>query len=176
METDTNSCGLVIDFFMSVLGELSSFTAHTEIKQPHIPIAHNDGHITEIVTSDVPDFLHLDGNLQSGAPFSVKFQWGKPPNGSSGLQWHMSGEKGEIEITASGPSLQAHVAEATIRVRDLATGMVEEVPWGWNNEDLPLQARNVAIVYEIFAQQRNGHYPDFEDAVTLHRFLEEILE
>ena len=130
----------------------------------------------ETVHSDVPDLILLDGVLNSGASLSVTFRRGQPFKGSPGFQWQIYGEKGEIQVTSSGPSLQALDAGIKIRIHDFATDQVEDAPWQWHHQELPPQARNIAALYEAFHQQQGGQYPTFENAVSRHKQLEDMFD
>ena len=180
--------GLVIDYIHSTLGEFRSSTSHMQIQRPSVPIRDTKEHrpqntgsntneeIVETVRSDVPDLIILNGVLNSGASLSVTFRRGQPFKGSPGLQWQIYGETGEIQVTSSGPSLQALDSGIKIQIHDFATDQVEDAPWQWHHHELPPQARNIAALYEAFYQQQGGQYPTFEDAVSRHRQLEEMFD
>lgn len=165
--------GHMIDFVMLVLGELSSFRSQLSIRRPQVPIIGSDGTILETVATDVADHIMLQGILKSGAPLSVTFRRGPPFKGTPGFIWSIHGEKGEIRITAAGPALQANDNETTITIDTFDQEELEIIEWDQLFEHLPRPARNVAAMYESFA---NGEtkYPGFGHAVLRHRHIEEV--
>ena len=164
--------GHMIDFVMLVLGELSSFRSQLSIQRPQVPIIGSDGTIHEIASTDVADHIMLQGVSDSGAPLSVTFRRGPPFKGTPGFMWSIHGEKGEIRITTTGPGLQANDDETNITIDNFDQEEIEIVEWDQHFEHLPRPARNVAAMYEAFA---NGtKYPGFGHAVLRHRHIEEV--
>ena len=168
--------GHMIDFIMLVLGELSDFRSQLNIRRPQVPIIGSDGTVIETVTTDVADHIMLQGILSSGAPLSVTFRRGDPFKGTPGFSWSIYGEKGEISITAAGPALQANDDETEIAVYEFDKEGFELVEWDRSFKDLPRPARNVAAMYEAFADPDTRKYPDFSHAVLRHRQIEEVFK
>ena len=168
--------GHMIDFVMLVLGELSVFRSQLSILRPQVPIIGSDGTVLETVATDVADHIMLQGILSSGAPLSVTFRRGGPFKGTPGFSWSIYGEKGEISITAAGPALQANDDETSIAVHEFDKEGFELVEWDRSFKDLPRPARNVAAMYEAFADRGTRNYPDFSHAVLRHRHIEEVFK
>ena len=164
----------MIDWIQFVLGELTSLTPQLTVQRPQIPLLGPNGNVIETVTSSVPDHVMLQGTLPSGAPLSLVFRRGNPFKGTPGINWLIHGEKGEIKVTSASAGLQATDDEQSIAVHDFATDSVEEVEWDNNFRDLPPPARNVAAMYEAFADGETAKYPDFEHAVLRHKQIDEV--
>ena len=104
----------------------------------------------------------LQGILTSGASLSVTFRRGPPFKDNLGFMWLIHGEKAEIRLTAKGPSLQMYDDTINITVHNFDTDTVETLHWDRQFQNLPGFARNVAIMYEAFANGEVNKYPDFE--------------
>ena len=166
--------GHMIDFVELVLGELSSFHSQLSIQRPQVSIKDGHGKIKQTVTTDVADHIMLQGTLSSGAPFSITFRRGPPYKDDPSLTWLIHGEKGDIKVTSAATAMQASDDERNIAVHDFETDQVEMVRWDKPFQDLPPRARNVAALYEAFADGGAKEYPDFEHAVLRHTQIDEI--
>ncbi|KAF6228331.1 hypothetical protein HO133_008061 [Letharia lupina] len=166
----------MIDFVMLVLGELSAFRSPLNIQRPQVPIMGSDGTVIESVATDVADHIMLLGLLSSGAPLSVTFRRGPPFKGTPGFIWSIHGEKGEIRITATGPALQANDVETKLTLHTFDQEEVEVIEWDRHFKDPPRPARNVAAMYEAFANRETEKYPDCTHAVLRHRQIEEVFK
>ena len=157
----------MIDYVNFVLGEFVSFSSHLKIQRPQVKVL-QDGKVLETVNSDVPDLILLNGILPSDVPLSVNFRRGQPFKDDPGFTWSINGVVGEIRVQGPGPALQANDANVKIQVYDFAKDEVEEVKWEPPFPNLPGPARNVAALYETFADADadQKRYPDFEDAVV----------
>ena len=164
----------MIDYVLLTLGELSSFRTQLSIQRPTLDIVGSDGKATETVTSDVPDHIMLQGTIAPGVPLSVTFRQGEPFKGGPGLIWYIYGEKGEIKVTSAGTSLQMNDDEIVIIVDDFEKKDSEVVQWKRRFAELPTPARNVAAMYEAFADGETDKYPGFEHAVFRHKMIAEI--
>ena len=78
-------------------------------------------------------------------------------------------------MTAASAALQVSDEEKSIQIHNFETDEVETVEWETRFLELSSPARNVAAMYEAFAEQTKK-YPDFERAVLRHRQIEEILK
>lgn len=169
--------GHMIDYVQSVLGELSSFTANLSIQRPQVLIKGSRNEITETVATTVPDHVMLQGNLvASGAPLSVVFRRGPPFIGDPGFTWLIHCDKGEIKVTSTGAALQASGDEGKIEIHMFEDDEIEAVQWERGFQGLPGAARNVAAMYEAFANGDTANCPDFGHAVQRHKQIDEILE
>ena len=164
----------MIDYIHFVLGEFSEFQAHSAVVQKEVKIMGSEGEVLETVETDVPDFLTVHGTLEGEqkVPLAVTFRRWQPFKGTSGLDWHITGTKGEIRITSPKPILNALDEGTEILVEEYATREVEKVEWKHDYQDQPLMARNVAGLYEAFA--KGDEYPDFEVATRRLRELDEV--
>ena len=165
----------MIDYVNFTLGEFSSLKAQLGIQRPEVDILDQNGSVTETVTSNVPDYISVNGRLSSsGAPISVTYRRGPPFKGDTPFLWYIHGETGEIKVSAaSGPSLQAGAQkDSKIELHHFATDEVEQVDWEEESE-LPLRAQNVGKMYDAFLEDE-VRYPQFKDAFVRHTQLEEL--
>lgn len=165
----------MIDYVNFTLGDFVSFSSHLKIQRPQVEVL-QDGKVLETVDSDVPDLILLNGILPSNVPLSVNFRRGQPFKDEPGVTWKIHGVSGEIRVQGPGPALQASDANVKIQVYDYAKDEVEEVKWEPLFSHLPGPARNVAALYEAFADADadQRRYPDFEDAVGRLRQIENL--
>ena len=168
----TIGLGHTIDFVELVLGELSSFDSQLSIQRPQVPIIGDNGEVIETVTTEVADHIMLQGTLASGAPLSVLFRRGPPFKGLPGLQWSIYGEKGEIRLETGSSML----VDGTIKVHHFESDSVEDMTYEGHFDHLPPIARDVAAMYEAFADKEHGVYPNFEHAVLRHKQIEEVFK
>ena len=113
-------------------------------------------------------------NLYATGVLSIHLRGGSPFKEEPGLILRIYGEAGEIQVTASGAFLQVGYPDMKIKLHSHATDEVEEVKWETSSTDesLPTPARNVARMYEAYA---NGEsIPNFEAALKRHRLLEAV--
>lgn len=165
----------MIDYVNFILGEFVSFSSHLKIQRPQVEVV-QDGKVLETVNSDVPDLVMLNGILPSDLPLSINFRRGQPFKDDPGFIWNIHGVAGEIKVQGPGPALQANDADVKIQLHTFAKDEVEEVKWESPFPDLPGPARNVAALYEAFADARvdQKRYPDFEDAVVRLQQIEDL--
>lgn len=166
----------VIDYVELVLGELSSFNSQLSIQRPRIPIKDSKGEVIETVNTDVADHIMLQGTTIRGTPLSVVYRRGPAFKGTPGFTWFVHGQKGEIRLTASGAALQAMDEDSTITLHDFESDNVEAIQWDGNYHDLPAPARNVAAMYEAFADKRTQAYPNFDHAVLRRKQIGEVFK
>ncbi|KAK4210322.1 Galactose/lactose metabolism regulatory protein-like protein [Rhypophila decipiens] len=175
------------DLVQSVLGEAVSLKGHFQLQRP-------EGKVFSPVTkealpsvqSDVPDLIITTATLpesptvQKNATLLVNFRRGQSFPGEPIFVWTINGEKGEIRIVSQDSwavwVLPGNPKKPTIEVHDFASGTVEELGWEYPDwhEELPTPARNVASLYEAFADGKG--YPTFEDALKRHEQLEEMIK
>ena len=165
----------MMDYVGLVLGELSSFTSQLSIQRPQVDIKGSNDEVIETVTSNVADHIMLHGTLISGAPLSVIFRRGQAFKGDPSLTWLIHGEKGEVKLTAAAVAMQASDDGISIAVHDFGKDEVENVPWIRPFENLPGRARNVAELYEAYADGNKQRYPDFTHAVLRHAQIDQVL-
>lgn len=136
--------------------------------------------------SDVPNQIALTAVLDSGAVLTFKIHNSATisphasPASDKGqlpaLDWRIFGTKGEIRLTTYGSwAVQVGAPEMKVELWTADTGElvevgIEEEEDGWG--ELPAPARNVARLYEAFAEGK--WYPDFEHALKRHEMIERM--
>lgn len=70
--------------------------------------------------------------------------------------------------------MQASDDDQSIAIHNFDNDEVELVQWDRPFEELPGQARNVAALYEAFADGDQKRFPDFDHAVLRHAQIDEI--
>ncbi len=172
--TLTIACGHTIDALCSVVGEFAdvSTVVSTQASTWHETDTGNDLPVTS------PDNILVSGNLQSGGVASV--QIGSTPWAGSGYRMEIYGEEGTlVAVSVDSPQLQSvsirGARGGSNELQDLTPAeelhLAPEIPSG--------SPYNVGQLYSRFAAsirgQANGDaLPDFDHAVTLHRFIDAI--
>ncbi|KAI2465250.1 NAD(P)-binding protein [Annulohypoxylon bovei var. microspora] len=183
----TIAYGHTIDYVHEVLGEFSSFQSRMQIQQPVVRITRKDGSKIEERLTDVPDLLVIFGKLVKGkadiaddATLSFTYRSGKPFKGTPGFVWTITGELGEIMVTASGAYVHSdsYKDPIEIKIHDRTTDEVVDVNWDWEDwqKELPYRSRIVAELYERFAfwwgnGKPMGGLPEEQDWPRLHDAL-----
>ena len=176
---------IVFDNVQHVLGEVKDPKIATQIRYPEVGIRDGEGNITETVKPDVPDLVVLSGALpgnslvSKGANLTLRFRRGEPFKSEPGLVWTIEGDKGELRLVApGGPAINAmsYDPPVTLEIHDYATDEVTPVEWSWYDwqAELPVASRNIAALYEVFAE--GGKYPTFQDALERHEQVDGILK
>lgn len=176
----------MFDQIQQVLGDLQNLEGHFHLQRPNVEIKDTEtGKIIETVRSNVPDFIVATGSLaatsdkiQQDARVLYRFRRGQPFVGEPPLVWTISGEKGEIRLQALGGTTlhaSAYSQPVTVEIDDFS-GKVEQVAWEWADwqEELPINARSVGLLYERFAE--GGAVPSFEDALVRHEQLDRMIK
>ncbi|TDZ17323.1 Dehydrogenase aclE [Colletotrichum orbiculare MAFF 240422] len=170
------------DQVQHVLGEVDQLSSRFQIQRPQVSIFDAASHdVVEKVISDVPDLITVSGSISANSDFAIpgatvsgRFRLGRPFPGEPRLVWSVVGEKGELRLTAGSSLLQAmgHDDPVVIEIHDFESDQVETIEWEWNEwqEDLPIVARSVGVLYEKFAS--GEAVPTFEDAIRRHEQLE----
>ncbi|KAI0391183.1 NAD-binding Rossmann fold oxidoreductase family protein [Xylariaceae sp. FL0594] len=203
--------GHTLDYVQQALG--STFTSASALKtttRRFVKVVNSSsGTVTNAQypqTSDDVLFLHgflnppsttPSNSFVQNVPISYVLRGGPPFKDTPDLDWRILGEKGELRITSSNSMLQIGRDDTKIEFHShLNGGEVSEVKLtaegigaavGWDfakTEALPLQARNVARVYEdiassilgggIESESVSSRLCTFVDAVERHRFLESL--
>ncbi|KAF2687884.1 NAD(P)-binding protein [Lentithecium fluviatile CBS 122367] len=165
-----------------VLGHLQTFQTLLAISHPTVQLTSYTGEPTTTVPRTAPDQVLLHGTLGSGAVLSYHLRGGPAfaNSDSAGLLWRIYGDKGEIQVTGPNSYLQIADGDVKIEVFEQASGKVEEVAVDkdeFSKEDMPLYARNIARLYEAFADGKKGEDQgvlDWEDALKRHQFVDEV--
>ncbi|KAF9874175.1 oxidoreductase family protein [Colletotrichum karsti] len=173
------------DQVQHVLGDAENLSSRFQIQRPEIGLVDSStGNVIEEVRSDVPDLITVSGSIGPDSDVAVKgasilgsFHLGKPFPGEPRLVWSIYGEKGEIRLTAGSSLLQAkgYDEPVLLKVHDYGDDRVEDIDWSWEDwqEELPIAARSVAVLYERFAAG-SPDLPTFEEALRRHEQLELI--
>lgn len=122
----------------------------------------------------MPDQIVFHGKTSNGSLLSFYMRGGQPFPSTPAIDWRIHGETGEIRIISPTPFLPIGHPETKIEVHDHKTGELEVVkPKKHELERLPLPARNIGRLYELFARgEEQGH--DFEHAAGKHRLIAEL--
>jgi predicted dehydrogenase len=186
--------GHTLDYVHGVLGEFETFDAWTQIQRPTLKVLAASGTDQNSINTNVPDLLSIHGSLKpssdkikvaSEATLMQAFRAGPPFKGRPAVTWSINGTKGELLITIEGHYLHSHTVDPiTIQHHDHATDEVRELEWDWAEwqKTLPIRSRNIAELYERYAEWVEGgkgdvkegrEWPSLEDAVTrLDEFAE----
>ncbi|KAI9148777.1 Galactose/lactose metabolism regulatory protein GAL80 [Paramyrothecium foliicola] len=175
------------DQIQSIIGEVQDPVTHLQTQYPRIDLRNEKMHIVDTVTSDVPDLIVVTGSLRPsqvavpGATLAGSFRVGKPLDDEHSLTWSIYGESGVIRLTAGSTLLQArgYKNPVILKIHDYASNKTETVDWNWNEwqQELPLLARSVGSLYEVFScKEKHPYLPTFEDAVGRHDQLEQMGE
>jgi predicted dehydrogenase len=159
-----------------VLGELKSYNSLIANQRPETRIIDRKTNtVVETVVKNTPDQFLIQGTVTSGAVLSFHLRGGKGFLAGPQLLWRIYGEKGEIEVTASGPYLNVGYEDAKVLLHDQLTGQVETIAIEKDEwDELPQQAKNIARLYEAFRKGASEGVADFESTVQRHALIEEM--
>ncbi|KAF7553126.1 hypothetical protein G7Z17_g3872 [Cylindrodendrum hubeiense] len=121
------------------------------------------------------DQIAFHGLLQDDIMISLQFRNGGTMG--KGLHWYIYGTEEEIEITSDRPYISFMPESVKIRVYDWATNAITDVtvvrPTHFPSE---LEGCSVDLygLYEAFRNNDEGNYANFQDAVGMHSFLDEM--
>lgn len=178
------------DGVTQALGQLSEFSSILAIKRPTVNLrdklsSYKPGpgdppaKIVGTVERDTADQILIQGRLSSGALLSYHLRGGPEIPGTSPGVWSIYGSTGEIRVNAASNFLHIGGPGQTIQVHDQKTKEVETISLEpgdeWDQKELPWPGRNVARLYEAFAEEGREHeYADWEEAVVRHRLVDEL--
>ncbi|KAF2837686.1 NAD-binding Rossmann fold oxidoreductase family protein [Patellaria atrata CBS 101060] len=166
-----------LEAILCVLDELESFNSIIEVKRPEIQLLDHSGQVVGTTQRTAHDQVLIQGHTKAGTLLSYHLHGGAGFDGKEGLNWTIYGEKGEIKV--SGPNSYLHIGDESlsIAVHDHGSGRVEDIVIDTDVFDtLPLFSRNVARIYEAFADKRQGEYREWDHAVLRHKMVEELYE
>jgi len=160
-----------------VLGPFNSFESKLSIGHPIVDIidpADNNKIIESDVVNTVPDQIKIIGTVgATNAPVSLQWRGGGAFPGVPTADWQIVGQKGILRLTSLTWAQNVGMPGTKIELFDMVTGKVEVLELEADEwTDLPIQARNIARVYEAY--RKKEWYPDWEWAVRRHEFLEEL--
>lgn len=182
----------VLDQVLAAIGELdhSTVQSKSQIQRPEVRIRDlAAGKIVKTVKEEVPDLVTLNGTLAaspkaaSNATLTFTFRKGPPFPGTSSFIWTINCEHGEIRIDApSTTTLETGENDppVTISVHTFADDKVEQVDFGWNEQQLqvPLLARSVMDTLFAFADGKKPEdgWVDLEDAAKYAELIATFLK
>jgi predicted dehydrogenase len=179
--------GHLFDQIQYVLGDFVNLHGQLHLQWPKNELFDpKTGEVVDTIESRAPDLvsgiasLNASAIAQKGALVSTMFRRGQVFPGDAPLVWSINGEKGELRLTGKdGTTLHAASASGiVIELHDFATGKVEQIDWNWSEwqEALPLIGRNVAALYEAYANGQKEGIASFEEAASRHEQLSSMLE
>jgi predicted dehydrogenase len=191
-----------IDVVLSTLGELKSYDSMLDIRKPEDPVkSSTDGPESESDTSQThapsskeaedresgsdPEAsnkpttqaqIMFQAYFESGGVMSYHMHGGRTLPPGDGLQWRISGEKGELLVSAPDSTLQSTASsKVKIQLFRRATGEMEDVVLPTDEwDELPTPAQNIARLYEAYADGKTERYPDWGHALKRHTMIENI--
>jgi predicted dehydrogenase len=170
--------GHLLDPVFYALGPVKDLSAQLQTRWPDVKLINTDGSFDRTVKRETPDHVNIHGTVgASAAPLSVSMRMGKAFPNTPTLTWHILGTKGEMRITAS-TMLNNALPGQKIEVFDHESGSVEVVDFesGEHVEELPIFAKNVGALYDLYANRRTREegVVGFEEAVKLHRVIDGV--
>ncbi|QDS69968.1 hypothetical protein FKW77_002865 [Venturia effusa] len=167
-----------IDLILYTLGELKQYSTILGNQRPETRIVDRSSNtIMETVVKNSPDQVLLQGTLTTGPILSVHVRGGRGFASKPKFLWRIYGEKGEIEVTASGTGLNVGYDDEQILLDDFEKGTLETVSVDTDEwDELPRQARNVARLYEAFRKGKGDGIATFDEAVERHKMLDGMYE
>lgn len=179
-----------LDVVNQAVGQLESFSSILATKRPTVdlrdkPLSYKPGpndppvKIVRTIPRDIHDQILIQGRLTSGALLSYHLRGGPEVPGTPGTVWSIYGSTGEIRVTTSGGVIHIGGPGHTLQVHDHKSGEVEtlsaEAGDEWDQKEYPWPARNVARLYEAFAEEGREHeYADWDEAIVRHRVIDEL--
>jgi hypothetical protein len=141
--------------------------------------------------NNVPTEVALVATTKSGAPLTYHLRSGPSysadsphPEKTLAIDWRIFGSKGEIRIRSWDSyintwSLNMTADQLRVEVSDYVTQQTTDLETLADEfSHLPIEARNIARVYEAFyaawAGDEKAWYPDFEYASARHEILEQM--
>ncbi|KAF2416129.1 oxidoreductase [Tothia fuscella] len=166
-----------LDYVLHTLGDIDQYSTILGNQRPQTKIVDRSTNtLVKTVKKDTPDQMLLQAQLTSRTVLSYHLRGGKTFPSSPQFLWRIYGEKGEIEITASGALLNAGYDDEKILLHDQHTGEVEAIEVQKDEwDELPRQGRNIARLYEEFRKGNAGaNVVGFEEAVGRHEIIEDM--
>ena len=168
----------VIDTIHSVLGPFTDTKSTLSTTRAKIDVLSSSGQVTETIAPDTPDNIIYSGKLSNldSAPISIVLRRGAPFKDTPGFVWSIHGETGAIRVVSTRPGFQAFESNPQILVESFKSGEVQVVDFEDKQSTFKLPPKNIASLYEAFASGKKDTFPNFEDAVGLHKELGEMLK
>lgn len=165
----------VLDSFTDVLGDFAELQSTLKNFYPTLPIKDADGKVKDAAYPKTsPDHIVVHGTLRSGAVVSLSYRTVKSAVDGIGVNWLISGTKGEIQVTTSESHWQMSDPKRKLRLK-IGNEETVEVDFSQEEGNSNRFAINVAAQYEAFARGDEAHYATFESALKTHLLLEDIV-
>ncbi|KAB8342745.1 hypothetical protein FH972_022343 [Carpinus fangiana] len=170
--------GHFFDSLLYAVGELASLNATMSIQHPKVNLLDPQGKTVKTVERDTYDHISLQGKLAgSGASFAATLGGSSPLKGQPGQTWRIAGDKAVIEVSV--PSFLQLSSGTTMTLRDWGSDEGESVDVSDPTDlidKLPYPAIPVGNLYDAFAKDGKGEYPDWEWAVRRHALLQAMVD
>ncbi len=175
------------------MGDIQNERAHFQLENPLLKLKDPNTHKTvDTVKTDVPDLVILTGSLrestvaEENATVNIRYHRGPPFKGEPAFVWTIRGQKGELRLVSpGGPGLWSNdfPEPVTIEVYDYATEDVSAVEWQWADWQLDISSpvkgrtgRNIASIYEAYAEGDESKYAVFGTALKRHEQLDKWIQ
>jgi predicted dehydrogenase len=155
-----------------VLGEISDISARMIKRRENVYITDTK----KSIPNSVEDQIMVNGIFKSGAAFSAHYRGGLSKG--TNFLWEINGTKGDIKVTGDighGQMTQLHILGAQNSDEKMKELLVPEEMYLEKPENVI--PRNVFGIYSLIAKdikEGTREVPSFQDAVSLHKLLDEI--
>jgi predicted dehydrogenase len=171
----------VLDSFIHIVGGFESLQSALKCEISHVSLIDKEGKPAGEHDRDIPDHILVQGRLRSGAMASIAWRWAELNEAADdvGLRWIITGTKGEVVITTDQSHWNMGSANRKLVVKLHRSEAYED---DFDGEDfgfaksIPPMGINTALALDAFAKGDKGGYADFEDALEVHKTLDEIIQ
>ncbi|KAL6798619.1 hypothetical protein J3E68DRAFT_400318 [Trichoderma sp. SZMC 28012] len=169
--------GHILDTHLSILGDFKDIQSTFKIQNKKTKLVDHEGKtIHENFDITAPDTILLQGVLESGAVASMTMRTSKEPVDNTGFRWVISGTKGELELTSDPGIFHWGPPGLKLKLREFG-GEEKEIDFNTGEPEhlsqVSYMGQNVARLYEAFATGEEDGYATLEDALKVHKALEE---
>jgi predicted dehydrogenase len=170
--------GHTADSVFYALGGLEEASSLLTTRWPETKLLKADLSFDRMLKRETPDHIMLQGILtNNNAPISVTVRGGKGFKDTPNLTWRIFGTKGEIRLTSVTP-LNIGFGGVKIELYDHEKDTVEvvEVQYSEVTKDLSPFAKNIGLLYELFAKGGSVEdgFVDFEQALAMQRIIDRM--
>lgn len=166
-----------MDTHLSILGNFKDIQSTFKIQNKKTKLVDHEGKtIQEDYDITAPDTILLQGVLESGAVASMTMRTSKEPVDNTGFRWIISGNKGELELTSDPGIFHWGAPGLKLKLREFG-GEAKEIDFNPSEPEhlsqVSYMGQNVARLYEAFATGEEDGYATLDDALKVHKALEE---
>lgn len=170
---------VALEAIQVVLGPVKDFSPLLAVQFPSVQLTDHNGTPTSTVQRTSHDHFFLNVSLASGAVLPYSLRGGQAFDNTCGTFWRIYGTKGAIQVTGSNSYIQVAEENISINLFDYGKEGLEKVRLEkdeWSGEQYPLYSRNIARLYEAFADGKGttDGVLGWEDAVKRHTFVDEL--